>query len=180
MEPAGETGRQRRRQPDRPEPERARDSRSDVHVELWVRRNLPYCVRDVEKEAYERLRRLRNRGSVESCSLHLWDTVETAPGERRTEPTADSREKITEFENWADEHGCTLRPGFQTREVNSILTDDVRRRVVPPILCLAVYEDDTLGAVFPHVEGDRIHTVSDGIERLEAGDGDYLASLERA
>lgn len=167
------------KQQDRPEAEQAGDAQSSVHVELRVRRNPSYCVRDVEVETHERLQRLQDQGSIESCSVHLWETIEIAPGERRAEATADPREKITEFENWADEHDRTLRPGFQTREVNSILTDDTRTKIVPPILCLAVYEGDSLEAVFPHIEGDRIHTVSDGLERLEAGAEDYLPRIEQ-
>jgi hypothetical protein len=41
-------------------------------------------------------------------------------------------------------------------------------RVVLPLLCLAVYEAKTVRAVYPHVDGENVYTIHDGIEALES------------
>lgn len=138
------------------------------HVELWVRGNSPYCVRDVQEETYARIRRLRESGVIDSFAIELWDTVETSPRTIGTDRAATCREKVAEFQEWAAERDYTLHPGFQIRETSSMLTDDVRRELVSPLLCLAVYEGDALEAVFPHTDGEHIRTVVDGLEWLEA------------
>lgn len=153
----------------------------DRRVELWVREAPPYCVRDVLEETYERVRCLEERGIVGSVSVRTWNNVETAH-EPATDHGAVCREKIAEFRDWAIERGYALSPGFQTRKRRSMIDDDVRRELVPPVLCLAAYEGDGLEAVFPHADGGRVHTVADGLDHLEASadGGNALAGGETA
>ncbi len=37
-----------------------------------------------------------------------------------------------------------------------------------PLLCLAVYEAETIRAVYPHVNGEDVHTIHDGVDALES------------
>ncbi|WP_349674914.1 HTH domain-containing protein [Haloarcula sp. JP-L23] len=139
-----------------------------THVELWLRGNPPACVRDAQEEAYERLQRLKRAGRIPSVTSHVWEPIETTPRATDPEHTAVYRETISEFRDWANERGYSLCPGFQTRDMTPMLADESREEIVPPILCLAVYVDDTLTTVFPHADGECVHTVTDGLDRLEA------------
>jgi hypothetical protein len=150
-----------------------------VHVDLWVRGNLPNRIRDVPEGRHEQLQQLQEAGRIDSLSLRLWQESELVSDETEieteTEHAETSREAIAEFAAWASDHGYTLYPGFQTRETNPRVTDPVRETLVPPILCLAVYRGDTLEAVFPYADGERVYTVADGLERLGSGAVDSLA-----
>lgn len=139
-----------------------------VHVELWMRRNVPSCVRDVQETVYERVERLHEACRIASFSHRSWDTVEMTPDKTSTAHGVRCREKIAEFEAWASDHGVSLGAGFRTCTASSMVADDCWTELVPPMLCLSVYEDGELGTVFPHDDGDRVHTVTDGLERLEA------------
>lgn len=154
--------------------EQMKHSETGIHVDLWLRENPPYCVRDVQEETYEKLQPLQENGIIASFSCYLWTNIETSPRKTSTEHAAICCEKIAEFEDWANGHGYTLRPGFQTREISAMLTDETREEFVPPILCLAVYKDNTLEAVFPHTDGECVRTVADGVEHLEAETDNHL------
>ncbi|WP_425433276.1 HTH domain-containing protein [Haloarcula nitratireducens] len=43
------------------------------------------------------------------------------------------------------------------------------------MLCLAVYEHDELGTVFPYTDGECTYTVGDGLSRLETEPEDLTA-----
>lgn len=81
-----------------------------------------------------------------------------------------TRKTVTEFEQWAHEHGCTLHPAFE--RCNRDLIDgngegwgnDIRL----PLLYLAVYDGETVRAVYPHTDGDTVNTIHDGIDALES------------
>lgn len=139
-----------------------------THVELWLRGNSPTCVRDAQEEAYERLQRLQRAGRIGSVTSHVWEPIETTPRATDPEHTAMYRETMSKFRDWANERGYSLSPGFQTRDTTAMLADERWEEITPPILCLAVYADDTLTTVFPHADGECVHTVTDGLDRLEA------------
>lgn len=162
--------------------ETGQDERSEGgrHVDLWIRRDLPNRVRDVPEETHEQLQRLQETGRIDSLSLRVWRDSDIFSDEAGTAHAETCRDTIAEFAAWASDHGCTLSPGFQTRETNPMVTETVTETLLPPILCLAVYSDDALEAVFPYSDGERVYTVADGLERLESGDLDSLVRGERS
>lgn len=150
-----------------PTERRTRDG-TGVHVELWMRRNVPSCVRDVQEAAYERVERLHEAGRIASFSHRSWEPIEMTPDKTSTEHGVRCREKIAEFEAWARDRDVSLGAGFRTCTVSSMVADDRWTELVPPMLCLSVYEDGALETVFPHDDGDCVHTVTDGLSGLEA------------
>ncbi|WP_254535952.1 HTH domain-containing protein [Halomarina litorea] len=139
------------------------------HVELWVRGRSPYCVRDAEEETGDRLRRLVEGGAIDSFAVRQWTDVGSGTRTGGVADVATSHRKVVEFEAWANDRGYRLSPGFRTHELQSMVGHSVRRKLVSPVLCLAVYDGDTLDAVFPHADEGDVHTVADGLGRLARG-----------
>lgn len=150
------------------------------HVELWVRGQSPCCVHDAPEETYDRLRRLRGSGAIDSFAIHQWSDAGRTPRTRGVKHTATCHGKVAEFEDWATERGYTLQPGFQVREVKPMIGDSVRRKLVSPVQCLAIYDDDALAAVFPHADGEDSYTVADGLRQLETDADTSPERRERA
>lgn len=144
-----------------------------VRAVLRLRTLGPSGLNPPQVEAVEHLRALAEDGdgSIDDLDVDVWGA---SMGVARTEGRDPGREResVAEYERWADEHGCTLRPAFDRRSAGS--TDDgtgPRDRVVTPLLVLAVYVDGELRAVYPHVDGDDVRTIHDGLEALESMTG---------
>lgn len=175
----GRLERQQRRPTERADAPTAEDSAAterERHVELWVRGRSPCCVHDAQEETYDRLRRLRRSGAIDSFAVHQWSDAGRTPRTRGVKHAATCHGKVAEFENWAAERGYTLQPGFQVRDVKPMTGDSVRRKLVSPVLCLAVYDSDSLDAVYPYADEEDSYTVEAGLRRLET---DVDPSLER-
>ncbi|MFC7224785.1 HTH domain-containing protein [Halalkalicoccus sp. GCM10025322] len=81
----------------------------------------------------------------------------------------ETRETVAEFKQWADEHDCTLRPAFEYHSAKSEAEGENQNgRLVTPLITLAVYTEEDLQAVYPHVENDEVNTIHDGIEELKS------------
>nr|WP_066384709.1 HTH domain-containing protein [Halalkalicoccus paucihalophilus] len=86
---------------------------------------------------------------------------------------------MAEFEQWATQQGYTLRPAFDWRSTDSAGDGKSQRReIVTPLITLAVYTEgeDDLQAVYPHVDGEDVRTIHDGVEMLESMAGDTKQS----
>ena len=80
--------------------------------------------------------------------------------------SVDTRDTVAEFIHWANANGYTLRPAFEWRSADS--ADAGESQIVTPLITLALYNGERLQAVYPHVNGDEVNTIHDGIETLEA------------
>lgn len=80
----------------------------------------------------------------------------------------DTRKLVTDFRQWADEQGYSLRPAFEWRSTET--EDTGGGEIVTPLITLAVYTENTLQAVYPSVSDtdNDVHTIHDGIEALES------------
>lgn len=80
------------------------------------------------------------------------------------------QKRVTEFRQWADEHGCTLRPAFDWHSPDSAEKEEERQhsQIVTPLITLAIYEGEHLQAVYPHVDDEGVQTIHDGVEILES------------
>lgn len=77
---------------------------------------------------------------------------------------------LSEFKQWADERGCTLRPAFGRSNVDSSANDTTKNGeyTILPLLCLAIYDGGTIHLIYPHMTPDDVHTIHDGITALES------------
>lgn len=136
---------------------------------LRVRSLAPHGINGTQTEIIERLQRLDTDGSISELDVDVWGTS-MGMGRAVGRNPSDVRETIAEFEQWADEHGCTLRPAFERRTHRCLESDgaDPETVVVLPLFCLGVYDGTTVTAVYPHIDDETVHTIHDGVEALES------------
>ncbi|PSQ45748.1 hypothetical protein BRD17_00860, partial [Halobacteriales archaeon SW_7_68_16] len=111
----------------------------------------------------ERLCDLAAGSTVEEFDVSTWP--KRVPRDGSCDPAV--RDRYLEFAAWARDNGVRLSPFFGTRECYSMETGERGEWVVLPALCLAVYEDGDLSAVYPHADGDTYHSVLSGLRHLE-------------
>lgn len=135
-----------------------------IRVVLRLRTLAPHGINKTQTEIIDQLQWFEADDRIAELDIDVWGG---SIASNRTADRDPSRvgEMITEFEQWADEHDCTLRPAFEQR--NARTTGE--ERVVLPLLCLAIYDanSQTVQAVYPHVNGEDVYTIHDGIEELE-------------
>lgn len=136
---------------------------SDLTVACHVRPSLVFEPLDAKIET---LRHCEREDRIDALLLRTWpDEValtESAPHEA-------VRERVAEFEQWADRAGVSVSPPFDRRETTSVATDRSVERLVTPTICLACYDDDQLVGVFPHTDDETTHTVPEAIAALRTG-----------
>lgn len=140
---------------------------SQLRATLKLRSFPPHGITDVQHRTLARLHRLADAGTLAVIDVDLWGShaVADSMADHENEGTLET---VSDFERWAEEQGYTLAPAFSCRECGSMLADKTREVTVVPLVTLAVYEEDRLRAVYPHVDGERVRTVDDGIRTLEA------------
>ena len=116
-------------------------------------------------EVIDRLQTLTENGPLDDLDVGMWGpSMESTQTEHRD--PLDTRETVAEFKRWADAYGYTLQPAFDWHSSGSTETGD--GQIVTPLLTLAVYKGERLKVVYPHVDGDEVHTIHDGVEALES------------
>ena len=146
-----------------------------VRAVLRLRTLGPSGLNPPQVEVVDRLQTLSEseNSPITELDVDVWGTsmgiTQTADRDRE-----DIRELVTEFTQWADTHGYTLQPAFEWRSADSE-TDGERQhgQIVTPLITLAVYNEtgERLQAVYPHVDGDQVHTIHEGVEVLESMPG---------
>jgi hypothetical protein len=133
----------------------------EIRAELYQRSELPPPAQRQVDSVYERLDTLADQGQLASVTREEW-AKRTPVDDCR----AEQRDRYLALTSWARENGVRLTPFFQTRECFSPAVGDYTDWLVFPAFCLAVYEGDSLSAVYPHADGDETRTVQDGFEAL--------------
>lgn len=143
-----------------------------IHAVLRLRTLGPSGLNPPQTEVIDRLRTLAEDGPIADLDVDVWGPSMGITQTTDRDPE-DVRETVAEFRRWATEQGCTLRPAFDWRSAEF---EDGREgsdgRIVTPLITLAVYDEGHLRAVYPHVDGDDVRTIHDGVEALESMAGD--------
>lgn len=144
-----------------------------VRVELFLRTQTPSDVVERLRELADRVRRLAADDTVSDVRVRTWTSVQPA-----LEELSDTGQSVTQtvdaFRAWAEQHDCTLRPGFEQRETTSMVSRRSATKLQVPIAGLAVYEGETLQCVAPCSDGDRTYTVDDCVTALETDRADVV------
>lgn len=137
-------------------------------VELRVRNFTPLGAHDRQDVVVARLQNLTDARQIRGYSVSSWSkSLSISPDENLSRAATDSLETVREFEAWAANNGHSLEPGFRRRKLTSFMTERTREVIEVPIVCLAVYNDETLRAVYPYSASGTVYTVADGLDALE-------------
>jgi len=134
-----------------------------THVELFGRDSLPKPASGRRERIEGRLADLSSAGVIAAFDGDTWPKRVPCDGSAE----ASIRDRYLAFTAWAERNGVRLTPFFGTRECYCMETGERGEWLVLPALCLAVYEDGDLTAVFPHADGDTYRSVASGLRFLE-------------
>lgn len=141
-------------------------------VELYGRDDLPAPARGRRDRVAAHLAELESAGTIAGFDVRWWPKRLPRDGTG----TREVRDRYLAFADWAEDRGVSLAPFFGTRKCYSTATGERGEWVVLPALCLAVYGDGDLTAVYPHANGDAYRSVLSGLrylaERADAGPPD--------
>jgi hypothetical protein len=150
------------------------DTDEPLQITVYVRTNVSAASRRQIDAVTERLQALSETPLVDEIQLEQWP-----PQHSVTDGGRQSRDELVrEFENWATEHGVSLRPAIRRQTVPSSLAGvhetDTRIRV--PVITLALSPspaDEEIGGVVPYTVTERAdtettYTVSDWLDTAEA------------
>lgn len=133
-------------------------------IEMYVREDMRGATGRID-DVLDRLERLTEEGEIESFSVESWENPTGSPtGDAATRPRSAVRTTVSEFEDWAAQHGYSLGPAVNRSDGDAVGQIEV------PIICLAVYgTGDELLAVYPYMDrqGD-VRTVEDGLGALSS------------
>lgn len=127
-------------------------------IELFVREGLPEATREHAHTLATALQDLADDGHIASASVATLPKRSPIGGE-------GENQQYVSFREWAHEADVMLSPFFDTRECYCSAISGWRTYRIAPAICMAVYEDETLAAVYPHRD-EQTHSIIDGIERL--------------
>lgn len=142
----------------------------ELRVSFYARSFTPAGVADRQHAILERLQQLHEQGPIDACEHDVWgtcvDIAETRPGAFGN----DAIETVARFREWADRNEVSLSPCFEERTHRSKITGEHSRELVFPVMCLAVYQDDELVGVYPHVDDEGVVTIDEFLESLASND----------
>ena len=123
-------------------------------------------------EFIETLRDYDQQGVIDDLTVGGWpDEVVLTTDTEVPPPIAQYRR----FQTWAEQTDVSLRPSFTIRERTSLVSDQPKTILVPPVLCLAIHVNGELGTVVPHKSDTTTYTVEDALADLAALDRDSPA-----
>lgn len=145
-------------------------TRSDAayRMELYLRSFAPSGASDRQRAVMEDLYRLHREGVAEA-DVTVWGGRISPRTAAVTEEGRNYLDAIEAFRRWEAESDASLNGAFDER-TSETLVEEPHPVVVPPTMCLAVYEDDDLWGVFPCTRDGEDRTVADCLDSfLRAG-----------
>ncbi|MFB6165367.1 MAG: HTH domain-containing protein [Haloarculaceae archaeon] len=133
-------------------------------VELYLRQSVPVLAHERQRAVLERLRELEGAGLVADLAVEPWPHRVVGDDERANPSLAT----VGQFDRWARAHDASVRPAFGAHAGYSGYTNQQYATTILPVMCLAVYDDDGLAAVYPRSGPEGVLTVQDGLDRLAA------------
>jgi hypothetical protein len=144
------------------------DHQRETRIEAYMRAYTP--VSQPQNEVITRLDVLQQHDRIDD-----YDVTYVPKSVQRGSQTEAERLYET-FLQWADDAGLSVERPFEVQHYENPITGETVDKLVTPIVCIAVYEDDAVEAVFPCEDGDDHVTVLDALDAMQHGD-DPLAAL---
>lgn len=137
------------------------------HAAVRLRVPTPDDISEVQNDLIGRLQQLVADGLLTHIDIAVWGPAIEATPPDPTDPSS-AREMFLEFDHWARSHGYTLAPAFYRRTAGSLVDEYHPEIIMCPLICLGIYKGETVDAVYPYSDGDRVYTIHDGIKELES------------
>jgi len=138
-------------------------------VDVFVRSLLPPLGSKASQEALiQRLDDLTGEGILDDISV-------TVTGNRlclcetcaETDAGTHLLDSLDELDGWGREFDASVTPFFETRELDSSLTDETARALVPPRITVVLYCDESIAGVFPCEMGESTFATEDLVAALD-------------
>jgi hypothetical protein len=126
----------------------------------------PSLVLDPVDSKVETLRSCEEEGTIESLLLRSWPAEVPLESEGAHPEVV---ERFQRFEAWAERNDVRIEPPFRTRTSTSVASEERTETLVTPGICLALYHEQQLRCVVPHVDGETTHSVPETIAALRTG-----------
>jgi hypothetical protein len=141
-----------------------------VQVVLRLRTLGPSGLNSPQTEIMDRLQTFSEEGLIADLDTDIWGaSMGVTQTDERDRDLVDTRETVAEYKQWADAQGSTLRPAFDWDTIEAENDgEELSRRIVTPLITLAVYTEEGLQEVYPHVDGTEVKTIQDGVRALES------------
>jgi hypothetical protein len=150
-----------------------------VRVELHVRSLAPRAGGRQQDRVIDRLDHLESVGRVDEVAIDVWGRqVGLSSAAARTDAGRYVLDRVESFREWAAETGRSIESFFETRRVESEITDEKYVALVLPSLSLAEYRDGDLAYVAPCSDGGEVTTVPDRLDVLSASDSTLSGATE--
>lgn len=146
-----------------------------LHAVVRLREPTSDEIKETQTDLIERLHQLVAAGTLTHIDIAVWGPSLEANPAHPTDPSP-IRETYLEFDQWARRQEYTLAPAFYRRAAGS-LVDDVHSEVIMcPLICLGIYEGETVQAVYPYSDGETVYTIYDGLTELESESSEHHSS----
>ena len=150
-------------------------SETEPYVELYVRSMLPDGAGSRQEHVIDKLAELERREEIAGSNVVVWGK-QIAP-ESAAANTEEGRyilNRVAEFKQWALSNNVSLESFYQRTTVESATADSGSEAMVLPVMGLAEYDGNELAHVAPCTDGEAVHTITDRLETLEAGEPSTL------
>lgn len=146
----------------------SRTTRSGRGVELFLRSQLDFGTESQQRAVIETLTGLERDGHIDRFDVTVWGKEISPDGPLRgTEFHETVLDRVERFEEWAERNDISTEFTFTRRRLDSTITDGSYSVINLPVICVAVYDDDSLTGLYPCHDGGELHTVRDFFERLD-------------
>jgi hypothetical protein len=145
-------------------------SENDTYIELYVRSLLPDGAGKRQDAVIDQLDALEREGEIAGYDVIVWGK-QIAP-QSAAASTDEGRyilNRVAEFKQWALSNNVSLESFYERRTVESAAADSATDAIRLPVIGLAEYDGDELAHVAPCTKDGTVHTITDRLERLEAG-----------
>lgn len=131
-------------------------------VAVYVRTPVAAETERRQDTVLARIGSLRENGAVDDLTVTYWNRAANVTADDPTLPS------VVAMEQWAAANGVTLAPAFDRHDRSCWFTGVDDSVVTLPVICLAVFENDDLVGVYPHLGPSGPQSVGDCLDRLEA------------
>jgi len=142
---------------------------TNYRVKLFVRADPELGCERQKQAVLEQLETLDQEDRIDSYEIHVWTKEIRMRGPLEgTGYYQNVFDHIEAFQEWADEASVQLNSAFNMQSVDCEITDETYRVLSLPSICIAVYEDSELCAVYPHSTDDECRTAGSCLKELDA------------